>query len=221
MTGSARSAAGAAPAAWRRPRYCRSWAPTASSRWAAGACRGARTARTAVALARASSRVLGEASLEGATEAGPCPLPAVGLANECLDLARPLLTLLAAQRCCLLSMRQTRCFHMAASMTPTSATLCTLCTAPRLQALQVAQPSLLDQLSRPGWAGTVLVPTDAAWDAALAQYGAVLQSPALLQQVLKFHLLPPEPRTRQALAALQAGTAAQAPNAGVGPGSPP
>ncbi|KAL4421363.1 hypothetical protein ABPG75_010654 [Micractinium tetrahymenae] len=63
-------------------------------------------------------------------------------------------------------------------------------------ALQVAQPSLLDLLARPGWAGTLLVPTDAAWDAALAQYGPALQSPALLQQVLKFHMLPPEPRTR-------------------------
>lgn len=108
-------------------------------------------------------------------------------------------------------------FHMAASTAPTSPALQPLFTAPCLQALQVAQPSLLDLLSRPGWAGTVLVPNDAAWDAALAQYGAVLQSPALLQQVLKFHLLPPEPRTRQALAAVQARAAAQAPAVGAGP----
>lgn len=65
-----------------------------------------------------------------------------------------------------------------------------------LQALQVGSPSLMDLLGRPGWAGTLLVPTDAAWDAALVAHGAALQSPALLQQVLKFHMLPPEPRTR-------------------------
>lgn len=38
-------------------------------------CRGARAARTAVALARASSTVLGEASLEGASKAAARPLP--------------------------------------------------------------------------------------------------------------------------------------------------
>ncbi|KAI7839463.1 hypothetical protein COHA_006864 [Chlorella ohadii] len=63
-------------------------------------------------------------------------------------------------------------------------------------ALEVAQPPLLDLLSRPGWAGTLLVPTDAAFDAALAAHPAVMRDPALLQQVLKFHMLPPEPRTQ-------------------------
>ena len=42
----------------------------------------------------------------------------------------------------------------------------------------------------------VLVPTDAAFDAALAKYPAAMTDPALLQQILKFHLLPPEPRTK-------------------------
>lgn len=65
-----------------------------------------------------------------------------------------------------------------------------------LQALQVAQPSLLDLLAHPGYTGTVLVPTDAAFGAMLAQYPAVLRDPALLQQVLKLHMLPPEPRTK-------------------------
>ncbi len=52
-----------------------------------------------------------------------------------------------------------------------------------IQALEVAQPPLLDLLSRPGWAGTLLVPTDAAFDAALAAHPAVMRDPALLQQV--------------------------------------
>ena len=47
----------------------------------------------------------------------------------------------------------------------------------------MAQPPLLDLLSRPGWAGTLLVPTDAAFDAALAAHPAVMRDPALLQQV--------------------------------------
>lgn len=65
-----------------------------------------------------------------------------------------------------------------------------------LQALDVAQPSLLDLLSQPGFTGTILVPTDAAWDAALAQHASLLQDPSVLQQILKFHILPPEPRTQ-------------------------
>lgn len=40
-----------------------------------------------------------------------------------------------------------------------------------LQALEAAQPSLKDALSHPGYTNTILVPTDAAWDAALAKYG--------------------------------------------------
>lgn len=62
----------------------------------------------------------------------------------------------------------------------------------------MAQPALTDLLSRPGWAGTLLVPTDAAFDAALADpaTAAALRDPGALQQVLKFHMLPPEPRTQ-------------------------
>jgi len=81
-----------------------------------------------------------------------------------------------------------------------------------LQALDVAQPSLLDLLSHPGYMGTLLVPTDAAFDAALARYGDTLRQPSALQQVLKFHMLPPEPRTRWA------GLQARSGDEGVGVG---
>ena len=63
------------------------------------------------------------------------------------------------------------------------------------QALDQGQPSLLDLLDKPGFAGTILVPTDAAWEAAFASHGPLLSDPAGLQQVFKFHILP-EPRTR-------------------------
>ncbi|KAL4426862.1 hypothetical protein ABPG77_006648 [Micractinium sp. CCAP 211/92] len=65
-----------------------------------------------------------------------------------------------------------------------------------LQAAEVAQPSLKAMLQHPGFTGTLLVPTDAAWDAALARFQSLLQTPAALQELLKFHILPPEPVRR-------------------------
>ncbi len=40
-----------------------------------------------------------------------------------------------------------------------------------VQALEAAQPTLKDQFEHPGYMNTILVPTNAAWDAALEQYG--------------------------------------------------
>ncbi|KAL4859409.1 hypothetical protein ACK3TF_000516 [Chlorella vulgaris] len=65
-----------------------------------------------------------------------------------------------------------------------------------LQAANATSPGLTDLLTHPGWTGTLLVPTDAAFDAALAQYQSLLQNPPALQQLLKFHILPPEPVRR-------------------------
>lgn len=42
---------------------------------------------------------------------------------------------------------------------------------PGPQALEATQPSLKDLLSHPGYTATLLVPTDDAFDAALAKYG--------------------------------------------------
>jgi uncharacterized surface protein with fasciclin (FAS1) repeats len=59
--------------------------------------------------------------------------------------------------------------------------------------LQAAEAAGLTQLlSHPGFEGTVLMPTDAAFEAATQQYGDLLQKPGVLAQVLKFHILPPE-----------------------------
>ncbi|KAL6766775.1 hypothetical protein ACKKBG_A37315 [Auxenochlorella protothecoides x Auxenochlorella symbiontica] len=65
-----------------------------------------------------------------------------------------------------------------------------------LQAVAATNSSLEATLKRPGYTGTILVPSDAAFEAALAKYPGLLQDPAVLLQVLKFHILPPEPRTR-------------------------
>lgn len=123
--------------------------------------------------------------------------------------------------------------------------------------MEATQPSLKELLQHPGFAATLLVPSNAAFDAALAKYGApgwgkrgdtwqrwvvaakavggcslgvllprvlrtsrathslnrlpcpvpalcrlcppagaLLQSPALLQQLIKFHVVPPEPVRR-------------------------
>jgi hypothetical protein len=40
-----------------------------------------------------------------------------------------------------------------------------------LQALDAAAPSLKELFEHPGYMNTILVPTDAAWDAALEKYG--------------------------------------------------
>lgn len=47
---------------------------------------------------------------------------------------------------------------------------CLLLFCPPLQAANATSPGLTDLLTHPGWTGTLLVPTDAAFDAALAQY---------------------------------------------------
>ncbi|KAI7844504.1 hypothetical protein COHA_001863 [Chlorella ohadii] len=65
-----------------------------------------------------------------------------------------------------------------------------------LQALEATQPSLKDLLSHPGYTANLLVPTDDAFDAALAKYGTLLQNPAFLTELLKFHIVPPEPVRR-------------------------
>lgn len=43
-----------------------------------------------------------------------------------------------------------------------------------LQALDAATPSMMDLFDHPGYMNTILVPTDAAWDAALEMYGKLL-----------------------------------------------
>jgi len=63
-----------------------------------------------------------------------------------------------------------------------------------LQAASASNPSLTELLNHPGFVGTILVPTDAAFDAAISQLGPLAQNPGLLQQILKFHILPPEPK---------------------------
>lgn len=63
-----------------------------------------------------------------------------------------------------------------------------------LQALEAAGLSLKELLSHPGLTATVLVPTDAAWEAFLTSLGPLAQNPGVLQQVIKFHILPPESR---------------------------
>lgn len=63
-----------------------------------------------------------------------------------------------------------------------------------LQAAAAAQPPLTDMLSHPGFVGTILVPSDAAFDALQAQLGPLAQNPAVLQQIVKMHILPPEAR---------------------------
>jgi uncharacterized surface protein with fasciclin (FAS1) repeats len=61
-----------------------------------------------------------------------------------------------------------------------------------LQAASAATPSLTELLNHPGFVGTILVPTDTAFDAAISELGPLAQNPGLLQQILKFHILPPE-----------------------------
>ncbi|KDD74948.1 hypothetical protein H632_c969p0, partial [Helicosporidium sp. ATCC 50920] len=58
-------------------------------------------------------------------------------------------------------------------------------------------PGFMELLQHPGMLGTLLVPTDEAWEA-LEEIvpPAVLRSPALVEQILKLHWIPPEPRTR-------------------------
>lgn len=65
-----------------------------------------------------------------------------------------------------------------------------------LQAVVASNSTLERMLKSYGFVSTILVPNDDAWDAALAQYGEVLQNPGVLTELLKFHILPPEPRTR-------------------------
>lgn len=65
-----------------------------------------------------------------------------------------------------------------------------------LQAVTAANASLDAALAHPGFMATLLVPNDAAWDAALSAYPAALKDPSLLLEVLKFHILPPEPVRR-------------------------
>ncbi|GAB4817690.1 hypothetical protein N2152v2_004736 [Parachlorella kessleri] len=64
------------------------------------------------------------------------------------------------------------------------------------QALDAASPSLKELFQHPGYMNTILVPTDAAWDAVLEKYGPKISNPAVLQEILKFHILPPEPVRR-------------------------
>lgn len=47
-----------------------------------------------------------------------------------------------------------------------------------LQAANASSPGLTDLLMHPGWTGTLLAPTDAAFDAALAQYRERLRTAA-------------------------------------------
>jgi uncharacterized surface protein with fasciclin (FAS1) repeats len=61
-----------------------------------------------------------------------------------------------------------------------------------LQAASAANPPLTELLSHPGFVGTILVPTDAAFDALISKVGPLAQNPGLLQEILKFHILPPE-----------------------------
>ena len=85
-----------------------------------------------------------------------------------------------------------------------SCSKCKCCTSPSdvlskigatrfLQAAEAAQPPLNTSLDHPGYMATILVPTDAAWEAALKAYPQALQDPSILQQILKFHILPVEP----------------------------
>lgn len=65
-----------------------------------------------------------------------------------------------------------------------------------LQAVAAVQPPLDAALAHPGFMATLLVPTDAAFDAALASNPQAMRDPAQLLEILKFHILPPEPLTR-------------------------
>lgn len=86
-----------------------------------------------------------------------------------------------------------------------SCSRCNCCTPPAdvirslggerfLQALDAAGLNLGDLFSHPGFTGTILMPTDDAMSAATSKYGSLLQNPGLLQQVIKLHVLPPEPK---------------------------
>jgi len=63
-----------------------------------------------------------------------------------------------------------------------------------LQAVDAAGLSFKDLFAHPGFVGTILMPTDGAFEEALAKYGATLQNPSVLAQIIKFHVLPPEPK---------------------------
>ena len=67
-----------------------------------------------------------------------------------------------------------------------------------LQAVNSAQAPLNDLLSHPGFAATILVPTDEAWDAAMSRLSLNNNNnnnmDRMLNQVIKFHILPPESR---------------------------
>lgn len=62
--------------------------------------------------------------------------------------------------------------------------------------MEATNTTLERMLRAYGLTSTILVPSDAAFDAALAAYGPALRDAALLTEILKFHILPPEPRTR-------------------------
>ncbi len=64
--------------------------------------------------------------------------------------------------------------------------------------MEATNTTLERMLRAYGLTSTILVPSDAAFDAALAAYGPALRDAALLTEILKFHILPPEPRTRGA-----------------------
>lgn len=65
-----------------------------------------------------------------------------------------------------------------------------------LQAVEATNSTLERILKSYGYTSTILVPNNDAWEAALTKYGDVLQNPAVLAELIKFHILPPEPRTR-------------------------
>lgn len=66
-----------------------------------------------------------------------------------------------------------------------------------LEALEkITSDGIIDYLKMPGMTGTILVPTDAAWEAAEAKYGDILSDSDALLQIFKYNFLPPEPRTR-------------------------
>lgn len=84
---------------------------------------------------------------------------------------------------------------------------CPCCTSPSaviskmgatrfLQAAAAVQPPLNTALSYNGFMATILVPTDAAWEAALKAYPSMMQNPELLLEILKFHIVPVEPMRR-------------------------
>lgn len=65
-----------------------------------------------------------------------------------------------------------------------------------LEALtKITSDGVVDYLNMTGLTGTILVPSDDAWDAAVAKYGDILSDSDALLQIFKYNFLPPEPRT--------------------------